>query len=59
MLCISYGRKILLIFGIDNRVLLIQICLGCFGIFGLFYVLVYQITSGAYYRIVSGKREKQ
>lgn len=60
-LCFAFPmvEKILLIFGIDNRVLLIQICLGCFGIFGLFYVLVYQITSGAYYRIVSGKREKQ
>ena len=60
-LCFAFPmvEKILLIWGIDNRILMIQICLGCFGIFGLFYVLVYQITSGAYYRIVSGKKEKQ
>ena len=50
--------KIFLMFGMDNAILGIFVCLGCFLIFGLFYALVYKITSSSYYTIVSGAREK-
>lgn len=49
--------KILTIFMFDNLTLSIVVNLACFGIFGLFYAVVYKITSHTYYSIVSGDRE--
>lgn len=44
--------KMLILFAITNLKFLILITLACFAIFALFYVLVYKITSRAYYSIV-------
>lgn len=44
--------KMLILFAITNLKFLILITLCCFAIFALFYVLVYKITSKAYYSIV-------
>lgn len=49
--------KMLMLFGLNNMPLIIVIMLICFAIFGLFYALVYKITSNSYYSIVSGARE--
>lgn len=49
--------KILLMFGFDNTLLNIAVTLICFAIFGMFYTIVYKITSGSYYTIVSGGQE--
>ncbi len=49
--------KIFLMFGFDNTLLSILVSLACFIIFGLFYTLVYKITSSSYYSIVSGRKE--
>ncbi len=45
--------KILLMFGMNNRPLLVLATAISFGVFALFYSLVYRITSNAYYDIVS------
>lgn len=50
--CIS---KILKLFAFDDVLLNVMVTLGCFTIFGLFYGIVYKITSGSYYAIVSSK----
>lgn len=52
--CIS---KILRMFAFDNVRLNGLVTLGCFAVFGLFYAIVYKITSGSYYAIVSSKKE--
>lgn len=49
--------KIMLIFAFDNLFLNIMVNLICFALFALFYAIVYKITSGAYYAIVSGCEE--
>ena len=49
--------KIILMFGLDNTFLCIVVNLICFVVFGLFYALVYKITSSSYYTIVSGRKE--
>lgn len=49
-------RALLSLFNMTNAALFIQTCLGCFAIFGLFYIIVYRITSNAYYSIVSGAK---
>lgn len=49
--------KLLMMFGLSNIHLLTIVTLGCFLIFAIFYILVYRITSGAYYNIVSGVKE--
>lgn len=51
--------KILLMFAFDNRFLNILVTLICFLVFGVFYAIVYKITSGSYYAIVCGKKEKR
>ncbi len=58
-LCFAFPfiSKILVLFGFDNTLLSIIVNLGCFAVFGLFYALVYKITSNVYYAIVSGKKE--
>ena len=49
--------KMLVLFGMSNSVLTILVTLICFAVFGLFYTIVYRITSNAYFSIVSGARE--
>ena len=49
--------KLLLLFGLKNLQLLMLVNLGCFLLFAVFYIMVYKITSSAYYNIVSGIRE--
>ena len=52
--------KLLVLSGLTNTKLLILLTIVCYLIFALFYVLVYRITSRAYYSIVSGaKNESQ
>lgn len=51
--CLS---KILKMFAFDDVLLNMVVTLGCFAIFGFFYGIVYKITSGSYYAIVSGKK---
>ena len=45
--------KLLMLFGLVNLKLLILVTVICYLIFALFYMLVYRITSGAYYSIAS------
>ena len=52
-------HKILQMFNMHNIALHIATTAGCFLIFGVFYALVYRITSNAYYSIVSGARENE
>lgn len=47
--------KIFLLFGFDNTFLSIIVSFICFAVFGLFYGLVYKITTSSYYSIVSGR----
>lgn len=54
--CIS---KILKLFAFDDLLLNVMVTLGCFTIFGLFYTIVYKITSGSYYTIVSGRKSSR
>ena len=49
--------KMLQLFNLRNLTLVIITTIICFLIFGLFYGLVYKITSAAYYSIVSGRKE--
>ncbi len=49
-------HKILILFSLTDLNLLIFVTVCCFLIFALFYVLVYHITSKAYYAIVSGAK---
>ena len=48
--------KIMMMFGLDNRTLIIAITVICYIIFGIFYVVVYKITSNLYFYIVSGNK---
>lgn len=49
--------KLLLLFNLHNRTLIIIVTLASYGVFALFYTVVYKITSNSYYAIVSGKGE--
>lgn len=49
--------KMLLMFGLMDKMLLVQVAVGCYLLFALFYVLVYRLTSGSYYGIITS-REK-
>lgn len=50
--------KMLILFGLVNQSFLIMVTVGCFLLFALLYMLVYKITSRAYYSIVSGGSDK-
>lgn len=50
--------KILQLFNLRNLNLLIAVTIGCYLLFGLFYTLVYRVTSSTYYKIVSGINEQ-
>lgn len=49
--------KMLLLFSISNLTFLILITLACFAVFTLLYIIVYRLTSKAYYSIVSGAKD--
>lgn len=49
--------KIIVLFGINNQKLLLLVMAGCYIIFALFYIVMYMVTSRAYYGIVSNKKE--
>ena len=51
-------RKLLLLFNMDNVNLFVITTLISFVVFGVFYVIIYKITSNAYYDIVSGAKAK-
>lgn len=51
-------RKLLMLFNLNNLTLLLIVTGICVLVFALFYVLVYRVTSNAYYGIVSGAREE-
>lgn len=46
-------RKMLMLFSLNNLPLFVLTTLISFSVFAVFYVLVYKITSNAYYKIVS------
>lgn len=50
-------KKLLLLFSLTNLNLFIVTILISFAAFALFYMIVYKITSSAYYKIVSGAKE--
>ncbi len=52
-------RMLLLAFNMNNVRLFASTTLVSFLLFGVFYGIVYKITSNAYYDIVSGAREKE
>lgn len=45
--------KLLQLFNLQNLTLVIRITVGAFAVFGVIYGLIYKLTAGAYYRIVS------
>lgn len=49
-------QKLLKMFALDNTVLSLIVTGAAIVIFGIFYAIVYCITSNAYYSIVSGRR---
>ncbi len=50
--------KLLQLFNLYNLPLLIGVTIVCFLVFGVCYALVYKWTAGAYYKIVSGAKER-
>lgn len=50
--------RLLQLFFMSDLLLMIAVTLGCFVVFGVFYAVVYKVTAGAYYKIVSGAEEK-
>jgi len=56
-LCFAFPliNKLLLLFNLDNVLLFVGTCAVSLLVFGIFYVLVYRITSNAYFKIVSGQ----
>ncbi len=51
--------RMLVLFGLLNLKLLLLVTGGCFLVFALFYMVVYRITSRAYYSIVSGAKGRE
>lgn len=52
-------EKLLLLGGLNNHRLFLGTTLGCFLVFAVFYVIVYRLTSNAYYQIVSGAKGRE
>ena len=50
--------QLLRLFNMTNVALFAQTTLICFVLFGLLYMVVYKLTSNAYFSIVSGAREE-
>ena len=53
----SIIQKMIALMGITDVPLFAAVTAGSFAVFGLFYLIVYRITSNAYYNIVSGVKE--
>lgn len=51
-------QKMLLMFNLNNVPLFVITTIICFLVFAVFYTIVYRMTSNAYYKIVSGAKEK-
>ncbi len=51
-------QKLLMLFGLTNVSLLVLITLVCYLVFAVCYLLIYRVTSRAYYGIVSGVRDE-
>jgi len=49
--------KLLLLFGLNRIQFLAMVALGCYLLFAVFYIIVYKMTSGVYYQIVSTKNK--
>lgn len=49
-------QKIMMMFNLTNTTLFMATSGVCFAVFALFYVVVYRVTSNAYYRLISGGR---
>ena len=47
--------RLLMLFGLTDAGLFAVVTLCCFMVFGILYTAVYLITSGSYYKIVSGR----
>lgn len=47
--------KLLMLFGLTDTKLFAAVAICCFAAFGFLYTAAYMITSGSYYKIVSGK----
>ncbi len=45
--------KLIMLFGVTNMLLLSKICVTCYLVFAMFYILAYLITARLYYRIVT------
>jgi putative ABC transport system permease protein len=45
--------KIMLLFNVTNYIILITTIVGCYLVFGIFYIIIYKVTSSVYYKIVS------
>ena len=58
-LCFAFPiiRLLLRMFNMTNVTLFAQTTLICFALFGLLYLVVYKLTSNAYFSIVSGAKE--
>ena len=50
--------KLLLAFNLNNVMLFAATTVICFIVFSVFYLIVYRITSNAYYNIVSEARDE-
>lgn len=55
----SIIQKMIALLGITDVPLFASVTAGSFAVFGLFYLIVYRITSNAYYNIVSGGKEDE
>lgn len=51
-------QKLLIMFNLRNAMLSIFVTGTAIVVFGIFYAIVYRITSNAYYSIVSGRKER-
>mgnify|MGYP003306295930 FL=1 len=51
-------QKLLVMFNLRNTMLSVLVTGIAIVVFGIFYAIVYRITSNAYYAIVSGRKEK-
>ena len=49
--------KLLMLFGLNRLQFLMMVTLGCYLLFAVFYIIVYKMTSGVYYQIVSVKNK--
>lgn len=50
--------RLLMLFQLNNTKLFAGTCIICFAVFGVFYAIVYRMTSKVYYNIVSGGERK-